>query len=77
MRPGYLNDLEGFWFGNIGDDYFETIDINSANPIYTIRDRVEGRTADEFKAFDFQPGWSSTNIPRESLVDEYQRNPYV
>ncbi len=76
MRPGYLGGLDGFWFGNLGGKYFETDDIFSAQPLFTIIDRVHGKTGEEFKAFERQEGWSSTNTPMQKTTDNYQNSPY-
>ena len=77
MRPGYLAGLDDFWFGNFSGKYFEIQDARSAEPIYTIRDRIQGKTAEEFKALDYGPGWATTLIPTAAVSSMYGRNPYL
>jgi len=76
MRPGYLGDAQDYWFGNLDGEYFEILEERSANPIYVIRDRVRGKTAEEFKAFIGRGGWSSTLIPKVDIINRYKFYPY-
>ena len=77
MRPGYLGNLDDFWFGDLEGQHFEILEARSASPLYTIRDRVRGKTAEEFKAFTRPPGWSTTNIMQDKTGDSYKRSPYL
>jgi hypothetical protein len=76
MRPGYLGNLDDFWFGNLSGKHFEILEARSASPIITTKNRIMGKTAEEFKALNYGRGWSTTAIPEERTVDSYQRSPY-
>ena len=69
-RPGHLGDLQDFWFGSLGGKYFEIEEALSAEPIYLIRDRVRGRTGEEFKAH-ISHSRATTLIPRPRIIDSY------
>jgi hypothetical protein len=75
MRPGYLGSLDGFWFGNLEGKHFEILEARSANPLYTIKDRTQGKTGEEFKTF-IHPDWATTNIVQDKISDGYVRSPY-
>ena len=71
MRPGHLGDLQDFWFGSLSGEYFEILEDRSADPIYTIRDRLHGRTGEEFKAYFRRGGKVTTTIPRTTMRGQY------
>lgn len=69
MRPGYLKGLGEFWFSGLAGKYFEMNEPMSAEPYFTNRDRVYGKTAEELKAFLYQ------GIKNRSSVAPLQYNP--
>jgi hypothetical protein len=71
MRPGHLGDLQDCWFGSLEGEYFEVLEERSADPIYIIRDRLYGKTGDEFKAYFRRGGRATTIIPRTKTRGPY------
>jgi len=74
-RPGHLGDLGDFWFGSLDGKYFEVEEVYSAEPLYILRDRVRGRTGEEFKAHLHSNKKATTLIPRPRIINSYPHKP--
>lgn len=71
MRPGHLGDLQDCWFGSLEGQYFEILEARSADPIFLSRDRIGGKTGEEFKAYFRRGGPVTVSIPRSKIRSPY------
>lgn len=70
MRPGHLGDLQDCWFGSLEGEYFEVLENRSADPIFALKDRLQGKTGEEFKAVFNRGG--PVSVP----ISKIGRRPY-